>query len=88
MDGQLFAYDGQSGQWTYTIFPVKALDGGFCASADISFRGQHRCKLVVSLPQATDAVGIEALTRKCINWIDEAERGSDAWCVQGQEEAI
>lgn len=84
MDGQLFAYDGQSGQWTCTILRVKALNGGFCASADISFRGQHRCKLVVSLPEATDAAGIEALTRKCINWIDEAERGADAWRWRGR----
>lgn len=73
MDGEAFAYDGISGQWICTLSFSKAPEGAFCAAADIAFRGEPRCKLVLSAPQVDRSEGIEALKRKCIEWIDKAE---------------
>ncbi|WP_418132155.1 hypothetical protein ABL849_33430 (plasmid) [Variovorax sp. 375MFSha3.1] len=73
MEGETFAYDGISGQWLCSLSFSKGPEGTFCAVADIAFCGEPRCKLVLSAPHVDHGEGIEALKRKCIEWIDKAE---------------
>lgn len=73
MDGATFVYEGRSGPWVYTLSRVAAPEAGFSASADIARDGQKQCKLVLCLPNTSEADGFEQLRRKCIAWIDQAE---------------
>ncbi|MFV0677880.1 hypothetical protein [Variovorax sp. tm] len=73
MDGNYFTHDGKVGLWAYTVYLIKSEDDAFCAVADVALEGQHRCKLVLSRPRTTRAAGVEALKRKCIEWIEKAE---------------
>ncbi|MDQ0086473.1 hypothetical protein J2W35_006855 [Variovorax boronicumulans] len=74
MSESLFVYDGQMGQWTYTIDRVQALEGDFSASADIMLAGRRQCRLVLCLPKTTDGHGIDTLRARCVAWIEQAER--------------
>lgn len=83
MDGEIFAYDGKSGRWTYTIYLVKSEDGAFGGSAEITLHALQRCKLAVNLPNTTQAAGVAILKKKCIAWIDEFEKGGVASVSSG-----
>lgn len=72
MDGDFFVHDGKLGQWRYQVYQVH-LNGVFSASAGITLEGTLRCRIVLSLPHAARAAGIEMLKRKCMGWIGNAE---------------
>jgi len=74
MDGQPFAYDGKSGRWIFYIY-LAHYDGLFSGAADITFDGEQRCKLVLSMPDADGADGVEILKGKCIAWIEQVDHG-------------
>jgi hypothetical protein len=74
MAESLFVYDGQTGQWTYTIDRVQVLDGDFSASADIMLAGRHQCRLALCLPKTAAGHGIDILRARCVAWIEQAER--------------
>jgi len=57
MEGETFAYDGISGQWLCSLSFSKGSEGTFCAVADIAFRGEPRCKLVLSAPHGDHGEG-------------------------------
>lgn len=78
MDGDAFAHDGKSGQWIYSVYRVQAEDGTFNAAADIYLRGEHRCKLVLSMPTAEKVAGLDLLKRRCVAWIEDAEKARSA----------
>lgn len=73
MDGDTFIYEGRSGPWICTIYLQTSADGNFSAVADIVFRGQHRCKLVMCQPRIASEADIDILRRRCVDWIDKAE---------------
>lgn len=68
---------GKAGDWSFTISRSKALGGGYSGAADISFKGQFRCKLVLSGPEISEQIGDEMLKRKCIDWIERREAEAD-----------
>jgi len=73
LDGETFVYDGRAGPWTCTINLLKADDGNFAAVGDIAFRGEHRCKLVLTRPGISVETGIGILKCRCIAWIEQAQ---------------
>ncbi|WP_432727515.1 hypothetical protein [Variovorax sp. W6] len=73
MDGDLYVHPGKTGPWTFMIFRTKAPEGGYSASAEISFDGRQQCKLVLSVPELSRTAGDEMIKRKCIDWIEQAE---------------
>lgn len=73
MDGDAFAYDGESGQWSYWIYQVQVDGDAFSAAAEIYLCGKHRCKLVLSMPVTEREAGVELLKRRCLAWIAGAD---------------
>jgi len=68
---------GKTGDWSFTISQSKLTEGGYSGTADVSFEGRHRCKLVLSGPDLSLDRGEEMLKRKCINWIERREAEAD-----------
>lgn len=73
MDGEVFTYDGKSGAWVCAISRTHLDGGAFYAVADITYRGEWRCKIALPLTRSTDSDGLEFVRRQCIKWIKKAE---------------
>lgn len=54
------------------------LEGGMLyAVADIACQGEQRCKIALSLGQATGSEAMELVKAKCLAWIEQADTGLD-----------
>ena len=69
-----FVHEDRSGPWLCTLTLVRNNEGTFSAVADVVFQGRQRCKLVLCRPDVTAEAAVAILKRKCIDWIDQAER--------------
>ena len=69
-----FIHEGRTGPWVCTISLLKSDEGNFSGAGEVVFQGRLRCKLVLCRPGLTNEEGFEILKRKCIAWIEEAER--------------
>ncbi|RTD83256.1 hypothetical protein EJO68_34220 [Variovorax atrisoli] len=68
---------GKTGDWSIIISRSRASEGGYSGTADISFNGRHRCKLLLSGPDLSEQIGDELLKQKCIDWIERQEAEID-----------
>jgi len=75
--GAVHIHAGKTGDWSFTISQSGVKEGSYSGTADISFEGRHRCKLVLSGPDLSLQLGDDKLKRKCIDWIERREAEAD-----------
>jgi len=78
MASELLVHDGRLGLWVCSSVTQPIENGGLCASAEVSLDGKHRCRLTLILPRSWVETDLESFKRRCLNWILEADRRTNA----------